>query len=291
MTARPGGPIVAIDLETTGLFPESDRIVEIGAVRFDANGVESGRFERLVHPGRPMSPSAERIHGISDAMLAGADPAAVVLPDFLLWLEEDPPGLVLAHHARFDAAFLGRELARLGRPLPALEVSDTLALARRLFPRAPSHRLEVLCEQLGIDPGPAHRAIADCLRVKGLWLAIGGQGGPLVRYPIFDPSRGDTAPSGWEAVSEAIARGARLRIRYAGGSRGPGPREIVPRRFSHKGGAAYLVAVCLEDGFEKAFRLDRVRSIEELGPSGAGSIPPSTGLRPDAPLEPTPRGD
>ena len=76
------GPFVAIDLETTGLIPGVDRIVEVGAVRFEADGTVRDRFARLVHPGRPMSPAAERIHGISDAMLADADSREVVLPAF-----------------------------------------------------------------------------------------------------------------------------------------------------------------------------------------------------------------
>src|SRR3954447_6517641 len=64
------GPLhewIAFDLETTGLVAEIDRVVEIGAVRFDASGRELARFERLINPERPMSPAAQAIHGISDA--------------------------------------------------------------------------------------------------------------------------------------------------------------------------------------------------------------------------------
>src|SRR4051794_32547218 len=74
---------IAFDLETTGLVARIDRVVEIGAVRFDASGRELARFERLVDPERPMSPAAQAIHGISDAHLAGASPARAVLPEFL----------------------------------------------------------------------------------------------------------------------------------------------------------------------------------------------------------------
>ena len=63
---------VALDLETTGLMAETDRIVEIGAVRFRADGEELGRFESLVNPERPMSPAAFAIHGLSDEILATA---------------------------------------------------------------------------------------------------------------------------------------------------------------------------------------------------------------------------
>src|SRR3954451_23227128 len=75
----PARSYVALDLETTGLLAETDRIVEVGAVRFDAAGRELARFERLVNPGRAMSPTAEAVHGLSDADLADAPPAREVL--------------------------------------------------------------------------------------------------------------------------------------------------------------------------------------------------------------------
>ncbi len=157
---------VAFDLETTGLVAETDRVVEIGAVRFDASGRELGRFESLVHPERPMSPAAEAIHGISDAALAGAKPARDVLPLFLDYLGEARTTTLLAHNAAFDAGFLGRELALIGRDASAFAVVDTLALARRKIPEARDHRLETLARLFSLNPEGPHRALADSLRVK-----------------------------------------------------------------------------------------------------------------------------
>src|SRR3954463_4353669 len=104
--SEPAREWIAFDLETTGLVAEIDRVVEIGAVRFDASGRELGRFETLVHPGRPMSPAAQAIHGISDADLAGAAPACEVLPGFLEFLGEPSTTALLAHNSAFDARFL-----------------------------------------------------------------------------------------------------------------------------------------------------------------------------------------
>src|SRR4051812_15118715 len=83
---RPELGYVALDLETTGLVVERDRIVEVGAVRFDRTGQELERFEQLVNPGRAMSPAAQAVHGLSDADLADAPPAREVLPEFLQFL-------------------------------------------------------------------------------------------------------------------------------------------------------------------------------------------------------------
>src|SRR4051812_24553960 len=122
---------IAFDLETTGLSAEFDRIVEIGAVRFDVSGAELGRFEALVDPERPMPPAAQAIHGISDTDLAAAAPARDVLPEFLKFLDLAAPVGLVAHNARFDAGFLGYELARAGLRRPEHAVIDTLPLARK----------------------------------------------------------------------------------------------------------------------------------------------------------------
>jgi DNA polymerase III subunit epsilon len=264
---------VALDFETTGLSPEIDRIVEVGAVRFNASGTELGRFERLVDPGCPMPKAAQRIHGLCDADLAGQPLAAEVLPEFLTWLGEPIASLLLAHNASFDAGFLGRELARLGRDLPSFRIADTLALARRRLPGAPNHRLDTLALLLKLDQCGAHRALADSVRVKGLWLALGGTCDGVVCYPVYDPATSPAVPEGWGPMAEAVASGLRIRMEYAGGTRGDVPREITPRRFVQKGGVAYVLALCHLDDQEKSFRLDRVRHYEIVRP-GTNFDPP-----------------
>ncbi len=144
MPLPPAQEYVAFDFETTGLLAEVDRIVEIGGVRFDASGAEIGRFQCLVNPGRPMSPGAFAIHGLSDTDLADAPTAAAVLPEFLEFLGDPAATILIAHNASFDAGFLGRETARAGLPAPGHSVFDTLALARRKLPQAPSFRFGAL---------------------------------------------------------------------------------------------------------------------------------------------------
>jgi DNA polymerase-3 subunit epsilon len=264
----PDGPTrewVAFDLETTGLMAETDRVVEVGAVRFDASGRELDRFERLVNPARPMSAAAQAVHGLSDADLADAEPARTDLPEFLDSLGDPASMALLAHNASFDAGFLGRELRRLGLPLPRQSVIDTLALARSRLPDVYDLRLDTLARLFGLGPDGPHRALADSLRVKGLWIALRGDQEPeasLVSFPIYDPRRRVPAPIGWGRLSEAIERGLLVRMEYAGGTWGGAPREVTPQAFVHRGGVAYLIAFCHLDAFEKSFRLDRVRHHE-----------------------------
>lgn len=267
---------VAFDLETTGLVAETDRVVEIGAVRFDASGHELGRFERLVHPERPMSPAAQAIHGISDADLADALPAREILPQFLQYLGDPRITTLLAHNAAFDAGFLGRELALIDQDASAYAVVDTLALARRKIPEARDHRLDTLARMFSLDPEGPHRALADSLRVKGLWLALEGASMPndlLVSYPVIDARGGVPAPNGWDRLTEAITQGLAIRMEYAGGSRGSAPRDVTPRGFAHRGGVAYLVAFCHIDTYEKSFRLDRVTRYQVVPPGESNTVP------------------
>lgn len=255
---------VALDLETTGLSAQTERIVEIGAVRFTIGGQEIGRFQALVNPRKPMPRSAERIHGISDAHLVGAPGIDVVLPAFLEWLGAPSGLLLMAHNARFDAGFLACELDRLGALGVAHNIFDTLDLARRRLPHLPSHRLDYLARVLSLDPEGPHRALADSVRVKDLWIALKGHEQPPITYRMAPSREPPVVPNGWARLADAVAAGHRLRIEYDGGSRGTAPREITPQRFLHKGGVTYLVAICHLDHYEKAFRLDRLSQFEIL---------------------------
>ena len=122
---------VAVDLETTGLIPGHDRIVEIGAVAFSpAGGVES-EFSELVDPGIPIPRAASRVNGITDDMVRGRPTVAGVLPSFLAFLGDAVP---VAHNAAFDVGFIAADAARLGLAAPSTPVIDTRALARAVFP-------------------------------------------------------------------------------------------------------------------------------------------------------------
>jgi DNA polymerase III epsilon subunit family exonuclease len=283
-TATPGRLWVAFDLETTGLDPATDRIVEIGAIRFDEEGREIDVFESLVNPRRPVSPGAFAVHGIGEEELRRAPGIEVVLPAFLDWLGRWPAAGLVAHNARFDASFLGRELARVGREAPVEAVHDTLDLSRRHLTGSRNHRLETLAAQLGLSLEGSHRALADSRRVMALWLHLGGEEGRTSSYPILCGGEEESAPPrGWERLSQAIAMGYQVRMEYTGGTRGEAPREITPVRYHHLGGVAYLIAYCHLGGIEKKFRLDRIASYELIVPALLASLKVGGGGEPPAP--------
>lgn len=155
------------DTETTGLDPKLNRIVEIGAIRFDARGVIA-RFNVLIRTGVAMPPEITKINGITDAMLASQPAPNQVFPDFLRFIGDTP---LLAHNAPFDVSFVNEELARLGLPALKNRVIDTRIFAKELFPGLPKYALQDLAARFGIDAREAHRAEDDARVCMELFLA------------------------------------------------------------------------------------------------------------------------
>ncbi len=197
--------IVVFDLETTGLDPWADRIIEFGAVRL-RNGVEQETFQSLVDPERALPPEITALTGIGAADLAGAPRLADVLPRFLAFVGEAP---LVAHNADgFDRQFLERALGRrLENP-----VLDTLPFAFLAHPQAPSHSLAALARDLAGGGGGRHRALDDArdlARVLAALLARLAQMPAELRAEAASLVRGTSWP--WRGV---VAGGAEAQGRF-----------------------------------------------------------------------------
>jgi DNA polymerase-3 subunit epsilon len=149
---------VVFDLETTGLSAASSRICEIGAVRVQALELVD-EFETLVDPGVPLPPAIERLTGLRDAQLRGASGVGPAVRRFVTFAGS---GTLVAHNARFDLAFLDRQLERMYGRRRATTALDTVALARRLLAgRASRSGLHSLSIFFGTSAEPCHRALPD----------------------------------------------------------------------------------------------------------------------------------
>lgn len=149
-------PIVVFDFETTGLNPKHDRVVEIGAVRLRGGMIED-EFGLLIDPGMAMPAASTKINHITTEMVRGQPAFADVADQFLEFIGG---AALAAHNAKFDMSFLKEELARLGRTHEA-PVIDTLAFARKAFPKLKRHNLDSVCRHLGVSLKNAHRAVQD----------------------------------------------------------------------------------------------------------------------------------
>lgn len=145
-----------VDLETTGLYPSCDRIVEIAVVLLDADAVVTGEFCTLLDPCRDVGPT--RIHGIRARDVAGAPVFAAAAAT--IW--ELLSGRVLvAHNASFEARFLDAEFGRCAVRLPPPPVLCTMALAAHYLPGLPARSLPACCHAAGIPLSDHHSAAED----------------------------------------------------------------------------------------------------------------------------------
>jgi DNA polymerase-3 subunit epsilon len=183
------GVFTAFDLETTGLDPKQDRIVEIGAIKFDKRG-PAGRFSVLINPGIPMPKEAGRVNNITDEMLKGQPSLDEVFPDFIGFIKNT---ILIAHNAPFDCGFINEKLkerferAKKGRddpfqgslledpeedpegekywipsfPVLPNQVVNTLVYTKEVFPGRYGYKLQDLASFFKIESRDAHRAEDD----------------------------------------------------------------------------------------------------------------------------------
>lgn len=197
---HPGGSDwVAIDLETTGLYWRTDRVVEIGIVRYDERGREIDAWTSLLDPQRDIG--ATFIHGITSREVLGAPTFRVAAPEILSRIGN---ARLVAHNARFDLGFLGAELIRAGLDWGKPEAFCTMSVPYD-YGIIQSRRLIGCCEELGIPMESHHRALGDARAVGAiLFITLGRIGERLPVLPAITP--------GWPAPSSLIAPCLRGRL-------------------------------------------------------------------------------
>lgn len=155
---------VALDLETTGLRPSEDRILEIGAIKV-RNGEVCGEYATLVDPGMPISPRIQELTGIDDAMAAMGKDTGTAVRELLTFCEDLP---LLGHNILFDYSFIKRNAVNLGLPFEKQGI-DTLKIARALLPDLEHKNLSYLCAYYQIAQEHAHRATDDAVASMELY--------------------------------------------------------------------------------------------------------------------------
>ncbi|HEY5295285.1 MAG TPA: exonuclease domain-containing protein [Gaiellaceae bacterium] len=160
---------VVFDLETTGLRPGTARPCEIGAVRVCGLELEQ-RFTTLANPGARLQPAIAALTGLRDAELRRAPPVAAAIRQFLAFAGD---GILVAHNARFDMAFLDNETMRLTGRRVAATVIDTVGLARKLLGRGPAN-LAALSHRFITSARPCHRALPDAEATAEILLCLIG---------------------------------------------------------------------------------------------------------------------
>ena len=157
-----------LDFETTGLYPNRHRVIEVSAVIIqDSRIVDT--FTTLINPGLKKIPaSITRLTGISSDMLYDQPDSATAMKQLHRFIGDR---WILAHNANFDQSFYFKEMSRIGTTVsnPFL---CSLLLSRRLLQKAPSHKLSALKYYLNFNADKSHsdhRAYSDVLVTIHLW--------------------------------------------------------------------------------------------------------------------------
>ncbi|MBN3033010.1 MAG: 3'-5' exonuclease [Candidatus Saganbacteria bacterium] len=160
-----------IDIETTGLEPEPNEIIEIAALKVE-QGEIADVFNSLIRIGKPLPAEIIRLTGITDEMLAEGEGKTEVFSRLLAFVGQLP---LVAHNAEFDIPFLKHHLNKtMGAALPNQPIC-TLKLSRRLVPGLPSYRLQKLAEYFAIPAPLLHRAPGDVEITFKLWQELAGR--------------------------------------------------------------------------------------------------------------------
>lgn len=155
---------VAFDLETTGLRPGSDSILEIGAVRVE-DGTVTKTYETLIDSGVQIPPRIVELTGITREITAGAPDMSTAVKEFLEFAGDD---VLLGHNVMFDYSFMKCTVARLGGAFERRGI-DTLSIARLCLPQLSGKSLDKLAAWYGIPQKQHHRALDDALTAARLF--------------------------------------------------------------------------------------------------------------------------
>lgn len=191
---------VALDLETTGLTPTSEAILEIGAVKF--RGKETlDTWHTFIDPERPIPPYIQALTNIAPEMVKGAPRFSSVRGDLASFLKQTT---LVAHRISFDVGFLAAHGLSLSNP-----TVDTWEMASILLPTLSNHQLATVAAFVA-EPNPtAHRALADALATRDVFLALVDRISGL-EYNLLQQvsSLFKTSDSGWAPILKRLADSA-----------------------------------------------------------------------------------
>lgn len=146
---------VAIDVETTGLSPLYNELIEISAIKYEG-AKKLDTFSTLIKPKKEVSRTITNLTGITNKMLEDAPTIEKVMPELIEFIGDNP---IVAHNANFDYSFLQNNS---NKSFTNNKVIDTVAISRKMLPNLPNHKLNTVARYIGIQEEGYHRAEFDC---------------------------------------------------------------------------------------------------------------------------------
>lgn len=163
-----------IDIETTGLSPDYDSIIEVSGIKYES-GTEIARYSSLVKPnqvyedGSYIDEFIEELTGITNKMLSSAPDTKTVLYEFKTFIGTDT---LIGHNINFDINFLYDNFEKYLSEVFSNDYIDTMRISRILYPSEAHHRLRDLAKRYNIDYSMAHRSLNDCLIAQECYMCL-----------------------------------------------------------------------------------------------------------------------
>ncbi|MBP9682456.1 MAG: 3'-5' exonuclease [Bacteriovorax sp.] len=260
--------LIAIDLETTGLSPLVDRIIEIAAYKVTSEGVSV--FSTLLNPEIDIPPHTTAIHNITDEMVANAPKLIQVLTELRDFLGELP---IVAHNAKFDLGFIVMGLQREKMELSNAPIYCSCKMARITHKEVLNHKLGTLVKELGIPLLNHHRALDDAyaslkIFIKGLErltphkkheeLRVNGH---VFSLGQFDEIKSEELPVHLEELNKLVKESAVIEMLYAGGNHRKEFRPVKLTSLLNTPDGNILYALCLWSDMYKSFKLNKIKAI------------------------------
>lgn len=274
LRAFPEG-LVAFDLETTGLSPASDRIIEIAAIKIDSEGNLS-TYHQIINPMIMIPEKTIQYHQITDDMVQGKPSLKKPLKEFLDFIGNYP---LVAHNAQFDIGFIVMGIHEYKYGFSLSDVFDSCKLARTIHrdleEKPEDFKLSTLAEFFKIK-FTHHRALDDalvCLRVfahsimkmpQVSLLDTIKEKSFLYKLSTFKSNIDLKLPKKFDLVVQAMQNDEHLEIIYSGGTHKDVTRPIRPIAFLPVPAGLILFAECQIDNMNKSFALKKIKKVSIL---------------------------
>ncbi len=254
----------ALDLETTGINPVIDAIIEIGLIRFTMER-ELESYSSFVNPGRSIPDGAVCVHGITEDMVKDSPAIGELLGGVADFIGNAP---LIIHNPRFDLAFLEVAFKKCGRSLPAFGAYDTVRLAQRTF-IMPNYKLRTLCENLKIEV-PVHRALSDAYACMEVFRRVVSHHDREQNWDftnlerlhgkVINPRLTKKQKERLD-VKNKIYIGDVVKIQYIDENGDVTVRQILPKQLIKGGKADYLLAYCYLRHDDRYFNTRRIMKV------------------------------
>lgn len=258
--------LIAIDLETTGLSPMVDQIIEIGAVRVNPDGTTEG-YQQLINPQTEIPELTIAIHNITNEMVRYEPVISEVLGDFFEFAKDLP---ILAHNAKFDLGFLVFNAHKLGVQLKANPVLCSCQFARKALPELENHKLATLAHNFHIELGSHHRAYDDALTCLEVFANSIDKNTGKAKLHIaeqfnlkdFKSLKNEEVPDHILQFQHEIFAQQPMLMKYKGGSIKMEYRPIKPNSLLPLPNGPVLHALCLITSQFKSYSLKKIKDLQ-----------------------------